>query len=839
MVRTIVCAPDAIDVAPMNQWEMTADGTPFFISVTTNYVDPRDMWGKYWPYRTTLIRKHQGEDRHWTVVEVSAKFMDRRSPFGMIDQFLLTIGFDADCETLTRVEPQTLLDFGLVVVNESGDVMFEHDDEMIGGLRDELPVEQPKAEQPKKSVPDVLPPLPDEVPHPVQEVEAGEAIEAVPEILFEGPADSVTVHDDLVVTPTSPIKLLRDACRWLSISQAGSKQRMFSRIQRARDLAIKRSMVEVAQEQFRQDMPEVKSVPIPPQPNAKDKADHMLTHTPFQPWCEFCVMSRSRANQHPHTSDPAQDAQREHPTVQCDFLFMEAGKEDAVVALLMEDVWSRYVSVMPLKPRNTQTVGNALVKFLSEVGRVEKTELAGDNEPVLAAGMRFCQKTRATLGLETILTWNRTYEKTRTSVAERFVQTVRGLQKTLIAHLESAIQATIPAGHPMIQWAAMHSAWIYNRFHIHSSLRTTPYQSLFGRPYRGKIVSFGQTIFGLDPKADKYRPAWIRGAWLGKDAADMDLIFDGQNVIKTKAVRRIGEEWDVALVLGVDTIPSQVFGHWQVKHKQQTVIPLSAPVPQMIDEDAEAVRGYVSDGYSPSEGIDAQDEVQVGDAQTWEEAGLENPFSPASAMEFDQGGGVPMTAATEIHSDEDVEIPSSSIKHAASAPLPGERAKVQKMDDDPVPIPKVKASRTEDKVNQVAEIDMCHNDEIMFPEGFEDDALGDSEDEHIAGQGEVDGPPSVSSDKLQELDERAALDEIEELFKMDVIQPVTLFEDAAMNENVVDATLVYDWRFRNQQWTRRCRIVAREFRTGATDENSFSPTSSFASVRMLLTFALI
>ena len=113
-VRTVVLAPDGVDEAPMESWEMLPDGTPFFKSITTNYLDPRGMWGKYWPYRTTLIRKHQGEDKHWTVVEVSSKFMDRRSPFGMIDQFLLTIGFDADCETLTLigVEPHTLLDLG-------------------------------------------------------------------------------------------------------------------------------------------------------------------------------------------------------------------------------------------------------------------------------------------------------------------------------------------------------------------------------------------------------------------------------------------------------------------------------------------------------------------------------------------------------------------------------------------------------------------------------------------------------------------------------------------------------------------------------------------------------
>ena len=33
--------------------------------------------------------------------------------------------------------------------------------------------------------------------------------------------------------------------------------------------------------------------------------------------------------------------------------------------------------------------------------------------------------------------------------------------------------------------------------------------------------------------------------------------------------------------------------------------------------------------------------------------------------------------------------------------------------------------------------------------------------------------------------------------------------------------------------------MAREFNASSTDENNFSPTSSFASVRMLLVFALI
>ena len=51
-------------------------------------------------------------------------------------------------------------------------------------------------------------------------------------------------------------------------------------------------------------------------------------------------------------------------------------------------------------------------------------------------------------------------------------------------------------------------------------------------------------------------------AWLGKDSTDMGLLTtDGQSVIRTKAVRRIGEEWDATLVLGVEITPSQVLGY--------------------------------------------------------------------------------------------------------------------------------------------------------------------------------------------------------------------------------------------------------------------------------------
>ena len=631
----------------------------------------------------------------------------------------------------------------------------------------------------------------------------------------------------------------------LGISQAGSKQRMFDRCKKAKELALRRSLVESAREQYKSQSLDAIPVSVPQQPSDEERALHELTHVPFRPWCKYCVMSRSKANQHSHMPDPVGESQREFPTIQCDFFFMEPGKEGAVVALLMVDVCSRFVSVAPLKQRNAQTVGRALVNFISSV-RDGTVEIAFDNEPVLVAGVSFCKAVRAKAELKTHVSPNKPYDKSRTGVAERFVQTTRGIQKNLICHLEDRLQATVPTGHPVIQWAVLHSAWIYNRFHVHATLKTTPYQSLWGRPYKGRIPGFGQTVFGLDPKAVKYKPGWRRGAWLGKDSADMDLIStDGQTIMRTKAVRKINNEWSSELVLGITDGPMDFFGHRQVKSKQR-IIALSGPVPQEIDEEAEAVRDFVSEGYSPSHGDDGDAERLQVDVQEWEDAGLEHASSPTEMS--DQGGAVspslmqaPITPVLAYESDEDAEIPAVSHKHPASGPLTSEHAKAQRMDDDPVIEHKDKMARTSGSVNQIAEVEICHNDEDdVFNNEWEDQVqFPDSEDEYIAGHGEGEGPPEVSDEKLKELDARAAIEEIEKLNNMQVIQPVVLTPDEVASKNVVDTTLVYDWRFRGGQWIRRCRVVAREFKTGATDESNFSPTSSFASVRMLLVFALI
>ena len=192
------------------------------------------------------------------------------------------------------------------------------------------------------------------------------------------------------------------------------------------------------------------------------------------------------------------------------------------------------------------------------------------------------------------------------------------------------------------------------------------------------------------------------------------------------------------------------------------------------------------------------------EVQAWENARLE-PCSDSGGA-ISPGMMAPITPEADVPSDDDdMEIPVRSHKHPSSIPLSSEGMKAQKMDDGPTPVPKVKAAKTEGSTNQVSEVEMRHNDKEMFPDDWTENlSFPGSEDEYISEQTEGEGPPNVSQEKLKELDERAALDELEKLHQMNVIEPTALTPEQTAGENAVDTTLVFDWRFRGNKWIRRC-----------------------------------
>ena len=82
------------------------------------------------------------------------------------------------------------------------------------------------------------------------------------------------------------------------------------------------------------------------------------------------------------------------------------------------------------------------------------------------------------------------------------------------------------------------------------------------------------------------------------------------------------------------------------------------------------------------------------------------------------------------------------------------------------------------------------------------------------------------------------LKEVEKLKEMEVIGsiPIDISTDEALQ---LDTKNVFDWRYRQNQWTRRCRIVAREFKDSVSTVDTFAPTTPWSGVRTLLAMSTV
>ena len=134
----------------------------------------------------------------------------------------------------------------------------------------------------------------------------------------------------------------------------------------------------------------------------------------------------------------------------------------------------------------------------------------------------------------------------------------------------------------------------------------------------------------------------------------------------------------------------------------------------------------------------------------------------------------------------------------------------------------------------------------VYVEEEDESCLDSYMDELLAGIGSFDdecfadekrGPPEVEEDVLRALDKDAAVEEIDRLMNMKVIEE---YGHITGKELVLDTRQVYDWRYRDGHWKRRRRLVAREFRDGAqSTEETFAPTSSKYVVNILLILCLV
>ena len=812
-VRVVVNTRPEFLLTTYNDWLITADNTPYLLSRGREFAEVRMMWGHYWPYRSTLIKKVDSSGP-WQVVELSEEYMYKDDSAGPI----LECDVDHDILTIMGVHAHGVEYFG-VLCDESPAPMVPPDVD--------IPLIDAEVKPDDGGVVDV-----EQVP-PVVEGDIEMQVEIPSKIHIEG----------LELSATSSVHDLRRICRFYGINQSGSKRKIYERIVKCHIIALRRQALDFAEKQYRDGIldPHEAAVPVRA-PTLRERRLHELTHLPFQQWCPHCVACKSRPDHKQH-SEPSEDASRENPTIQVDLMFGISGSP----ILIMVDVWTRFVKAIPMKTKSAKNIADSLLTFIGELGYLQAVEVAHDNEPVLNAGVEQTKYLRNKVGLRLLDQRSKNFHKGRTAIAERCIQTVRAQAKTIMHELQQRVEMKFEDKHILHDWSVMHSAWLLNRFHVHSSIKSTPYLQLHGRPYRGRVASFGSLCFGLDGKVDKHHPSWLAGLWLGKDAADHDILAVGnQKLVRCKAVRQTDKLWDKEKLVGLTIGPGDLLK--LATHSQVKVLPAVPPMPipvrdQEEGEEEATADEAASDPPSP-EGVHEEMPGEAGGSVMQQD---DDQDLPRFDEDFEQPRLKRSLEGGEGSAESKVAKAEPRVKHAASETKEKEEKKFPRIDFSSPIVPSASGSLQSSPVNagNIRRVSTYGGVDVYIED--EDDSIVDQyagdllswmenlEDETF--EDEKNGPPDVDEMTLQSLDQAAAVEEIGRLREMNVIQDY--FQNTG-EELVLDTRQVYDWRYRDGQWRRRCRLVAREFRSGAqSTEETFSPTSSKYVVNIMLILCLV
>ena len=355
-VRAVVTLHDEMERAIMGTWSMTDENVAFMRYRGCEHADGRGFWGHYYPYRTTLIGvDHQGQ-KAWKLVELNHDYLDDDDCGKPIPE---CNGGEHDVVVLMSSSKCNLEMFAKESFDESMPIVEESEEDIFGDVVDApQPAPQPVPEVPR------------------QGPEIGVALNPPVSV----PA-KITI-EDVELSASSSVYDLRQAAKFLGISQAGSKTKIYERICTAHLTSLRRQAVEVAESAYQRDVLEPRvSLPVR-QPSDRERMLHNMTHLPFRSWCPHCVACKSHDDHHPKVS-PERVAERGFPVIQLDLFYGSGGS----INLLLIDMWTRYTQVLPLRSKSGKVIATAIINFLGLLGYFQQVEVSCDNENVLVAGV--------------------------------------------------------------------------------------------------------------------------------------------------------------------------------------------------------------------------------------------------------------------------------------------------------------------------------------------------------------------------------------------------------------------------------------------------------------------
>ena len=459
--------------------------------------------------------------------------------------------------------------------------------------------------------------------------------EAVGEGYYQGPAledDGTETLEGVRLADDTELKVLKELCDKVGLSKSGNKQKVLRRLRDHRDVLARQMTTEIARKLYMEGEREPGPVKVPILPSARQQELHNITHHPFAPWCEACLVGRSRQSPHPKAdaNKPVEEV-RKFPKIEIDYcytftkkrhevgadeekgeaepdgqdgegpaavpndtnfgdvIFGDPGKDTVdyrdqfaltLVAAESSTGWILAIPVLEKGSSSLKRVVEQLVRLSMQVSPGEQVLIQGDPEPSIKQVMNAFEACRSRLGLPTSKQWVPKESHASNGAAEKAISTIRTNGLTLRAFVEKRIAAKVEGHHHFFPWIMRHAGFLYNRFAV-TPKGATSYEVVFGRPFKGHLVSLGELV--IFHKASKHRGdlQWLRGVYLGvHERNGAHILGTPDGVYESRSIRRLPaeEQWNAEMVLGMKGLPWSYMGTGRRKRPLYTAAAGRVPI---------------------------------------------------------------------------------------------------------------------------------------------------------------------------------------------------------------------------------------------------------------------
>ncbi|CAK9082159.1 unnamed protein product [Durusdinium trenchii] len=630
--------------------------------------------------------------------------------------------------------------------------------------------------------------------------------------------DKSVIINGMNIIETSTIKVLRAACKFLRISESGSKAKLWQRI----ISKLQSEQILANQEIAAQSLTDAIRVPVSAQsvesPSPEVIAAHNLTHTPYASWCPACLSAKGRPDQ--HSGDASHLAQRSMPYISFDLFYTgrstgDDGEadQDKQVALAVFDSFSGAIHCIPVGSKSeTKCMAKEISRFISFLGHEDIT-LRCDNEPTMIAVQRMA---KASYRHRCVVENPAIRDHADNSWVEGAVHRIRQTANVLLHHLHAKFGLVIKPSHPFPVYA-----------------------------YIGDVIK------------QKGDPRWTKALFLSKsNVNDMNIVSIGGNLRLTRAVKMIKCDWKehMALYSLLQTPTWQMEGTFGARMELTKPIRNKSGPPTALLAD-EAATDPDSDPEEP-------ENLLMTPPRMGEQRGELKDKQQKDPEEIDPLANQPVSPA-----------PSRPLLPAAFTPnLERVDAEMSGASTHPIPDlleePDAKWLRS-----RRAEEDLPHEDEELF-EPFMNSSLLKSADLEVIGSSNFDqenydvyaqhfqesssseekwevdsselwypfseSEPQLSEQQMSYLDEIANKVEVQRLKNMNVLQDSNGFSGEL--DTSLSAKFVRTWRKKTldgvSMYLRRSRLCAREFNFMEYRTDVYSPSSTTNVVKLLPCLAM-